>query len=287
MDKPITDKQEGWRMKAKLAAMIEALGTTGFSSALADYLRTLLPCSHLIILGCRRGKHPIYLYDAIPHNREYLFQRYLTDAYLKDPFYLSALQDNSDRVLTLTSVCGQDESLLKQDYRKRDYQQEFCQQTGVYDELCLCTRLDDDRWILLFTGQEGEDETRHRMQFNELQAESSVLHALIRQQWAGSAQTAANNPDTGLLQSSAMADKSEFRQALLVAMHSFGEALLTPKEQAITLLIVQGYDSNDIAQLEDIALGTVKNHRKSIYRKLNVSSLSELYQLFMTHLLVS
>lgn len=271
-------------MKAKLAAIIEALGTPGFSSALADYLQTLLPCSHLIILGCRRGKHPIYLYDAIPHNREYLFQRYLTDSYLTDPFYQFTVVDHGDSVLSLPEIRGR---LDQPDYLQARYQQEFCQQTGVFDELCLCTRLDDDRWILLFTGQAGEDETRHRMQFNELQADASILHALIRQQWAGVAQATANNPDTGLLQSSAMADKSEFRQALQAAMHSFGEALLTPKEQAITLLIVQGYDSADIAQLEGIALGTVKNHRKSIYRKLNVSSLSELYQLFMTHLLVS
>ena len=263
-------------MKAKLAAIIEALGSPGFSPALADYLRILLPCSHLIILGCRRGKHPIYLYDAIPHTREYLFQRYLTDAYLNDPFYQHSLQNNRDAVLTLGQVCDQD-------HQRQRYRQQFCWQTGVYDELCLCTHLDEDRWILLFTGQTGEDSTRHMKQQHELQSESAILHALIRQQWAG--RSSGDNP--GLLQSSAMADKSEFRQALQVAMYSFGEALLTPKERAITLLIVQGYDSADIAQLEGIALGTVKNHRKSIYRKLNVSSLSELYQLFMTHLLVS
>lgn len=268
-------------MKAKLAAMIEALGTTGFSSALADYLRTLLPCSHLIILGCRRGKHPIYLYDAIPHNREYLFQRYLTDAYLSDPFYQHTLIDNRDAVLTLDQVLPDKDCQHKR--RKNAYQKQIGQQTGVFDELCLCTRLDEERWILLFTGQTDEDQTRHMKQRHELEAESAILHALIRQQWAGQ----RSGEDASLLQSSAMADKSEFRQALLAAMHSFGEALLTPKEQAITLLIVQGYDSVDIAQLEGIALGTVKNHRKSIYCKLNVSSLSELYQLFMTHLLVS
>jgi len=70
-------------------------------------------------------------------------------------------------------------------------------------------------------------------------------------------------------------------------MASFGTALLTTKEREITLLILQGYDSQDIAPLLQIALGTVKNHRKSIYRKLNVSSLSGLHQLFMTHLLAS
>ena len=268
-------------MKAKLAAIIEAIGTPGFSSALADYLRTLLPCSHLIILGCRRNKHPIYLYDAIPHNREYLFQRYLTDAYLSDPFYQFCLENHGDKTLMLSGLVQDDSS--QQRYLINRYQQQFCPQTGVFDELCLCTWLDEERWILLFTGQTDEDPTRHMRQYHELSADSAVLHALIRQQWAG----AERKPETSLLQSSAMADKSEFRLALQQAMHSFGEGLLTRKEQGIILLIVQGYDSADIAQLEGIALGTVKNHRKSIYRKLNVSSLSELYQLFMTHVLVS
>ncbi|WP_222422688.1 helix-turn-helix domain-containing protein [Rheinheimera sediminis] len=52
-------------------------------------------------------------------------------------------------------------------------------------------------------------------------------------------------------------------------------------------MLLQGFDSEDIAQQLNIAVGTVKNHRKKIYAKLQIGSLSELFQLFLTHLLTS
>jgi DNA-binding CsgD family transcriptional regulator len=71
------------------------------------------------------------------------------------------------------------------------------------------------------------------------------------------------------------------------AFSCFGQQLLTDKEQQIACLLLQGFDSLDIAQQLSISAGTVKNHRKKIYAKLQIGSLSELFQLFLTHLLTS
>ena len=71
------------------------------------------------------------------------------------------------------------------------------------------------------------------------------------------------------------------------AFSCFGQQLLTDKEQQIACLLLQGFDSEDIAQQLHISTGTVKNHRKKIYAKLQIGSLSELFQLFLTHLLAS
>jgi DNA-binding CsgD family transcriptional regulator len=263
---------------AEIASIVEALHRPQFATVLANFLRTKLTCSHLLMLGCRDGKHPIYLYDAISDNRDYLFQRYLTDSYLNDPFYCHAQKALSGDILRLKDV-------LTEPAQQQDYKQRFCQQTGWYDELCFVTRLDQNRWILLFIGHRNESPARYQQNVGTLKELQPLLSALIRQQWA----------DDHLLQSAAGAgiegetaiEKEAFKSALNQAMASFGTALLTTKEREITLLILQGYDSQDIAALLQIALGTVKNHRKNIYRKLNVSSLSALHQLFMTHLLAS
>ncbi|MCD6731943.1 LuxR C-terminal-related transcriptional regulator, partial [Vibrio cholerae] len=41
----------------------------------------------------------------------------------------------------------------------------------------------------------------------------------------------------------------------------------------------------EIADALAISLGTVKNHRKRIYAQLHVRSLSEMFQLFLNHLI--
>lgn len=47
----------------------------------------------------------------------------------------------------------------------------------------------------------------------------------------------------------------------------------------------KGHSSLSIALHVDTAEGTVKNHRKSLYRKLGISSQSELFHLFVNQLL--
>nr|WP_237333051.1 helix-turn-helix transcriptional regulator [Vibrio sp. V10_P2A27P122] len=48
---------------------------------------------------------------------------------------------------------------------------------------------------------------------------------------------------------------------------------------------MQGLDTKEIAKQLDITEGTVKNHRKRIYAQLRVSSLSELFQIFLNHII--
>ncbi|MBF4360532.1 response regulator transcription factor, partial [Vibrio anguillarum] len=68
-------------------------------------------------------------------------------------------------------------------------------------------------------------------------------------------------------------------------LHSFGKDLLSTREKQIARLILQGLDTKEIAKQLDITEGTVKNHRKRIYAQLRVSSLSELFQIFLNHII--
>lgn len=56
---------------------------------------------------------------------------------------------------------------------------------------------------------------------------------------------------------------------------------LTPRECEIVELILEGKGSPQIAQSLFISLGTVKNHRKNIYQKLDINSQGELFNLLM------
>ena len=56
---------------------------------------------------------------------------------------------------------------------------------------------------------------------------------------------------------------------------------LTTREREVVRFMLLGHSSKSIAHGLDIAVGTVKNHRKSIYRKLAIRSQSALFARFL------
>ena len=58
---------------------------------------------------------------------------------------------------------------------------------------------------------------------------------------------------------------------------------LTRQETAIVELVLQGHSSEAIGQRLAIATGTVKVHRRNVYRKLNISSQTQLLSLYLRH----
>lgn len=68
------------------------------------------------------------------------------------------------------------------------------------------------------------------------------------------------------------------------AFESFAPDLLSRQEQRVVQMILRGHSSLSIAASLGIVEGTVKNHRKNIYAKLEISSQQELFARFIRHL---
>lgn len=252
-----------------LAELVTALHSARFTSRLIAWLHDAIPFDCAVILGYRESKHPIYLFDSIKKHRELLFQRYLTDSFLSDPFYLAIQRDGREGVFSLKGVS-------KSTAEYKHYQQEFYAQTGWKDELCLSVKLDNTRWVVVYLGVINSPSFRAE-DIAALTLRFELLRSLCHQHWGQAPFTLAE----------AYESKTHIRQAVTQALASFGAASLTPREQEVTALLVQGYDSKEIAEQLKIGIGTVKNHRKRVYAQLNVASLSELFQLFLSHLMVS
>ena len=69
-----------------------------------------------------------------------------------------------------------------------------------------------------------------------------------------------------------------------LAFRTFGASLLSPREKDVLELMLRGYGTDTSAERLDIAVETVRRHRKSIYRKLDVSSQTDLFSLFLNAL---
>ena len=54
---------------------------------------------------------------------------------------------------------------------------------------------------------------------------------------------------------------------------------ITPREQTIIMLIAEGLQTKEIAKTLFISDHTVQKHRKNIYKKLNITSISDLVKI--------
>ncbi len=63
-------------------------------------------------------------------------------------------------------------------------------------------------------------------------------------------------------------------------LSQFGGGILSARERSIVGLILRGHTSHSIAYILDISEGTVKNHRKNIYRKMRIESQAGLFHRF-------
>jgi len=77
------------------------------------------------------------------------------------------------------------------------------------------------------------------------------------------------------------------RREIEAAMDRFGDGILTERERQIAILVLKGHSSKSIAARIDVSPGTVKIHRKNFYKKLAVSSQSELFHVFLRSLSLS
>lgn len=68
------------------------------------------------------------------------------------------------------------------------------------------------------------------------------------------------------------------------AVDSFTTSKFTPRERDIIHLILGGFSNHAIARRIGIGAGTVRNHRKRLYVKLDITSERELFSLFLGHL---
>ena len=70
-----------------------------------------------------------------------------------------------------------------------------------------------------------------------------------------------------------------------VILEYFKQWRLTPSEQEVAMLLFKGCSSQEIADLRNTKIGTVKNQSSSIYQKAQVKNRNELFALFVEELL--
>ncbi|ART81832.1 hypothetical protein CBP31_03670 [Oceanisphaera profunda] len=278
-----------------LAEAIEAIGSVAFARRLAKLVSSYVDSDCCIILSYQAAGSAVYLYDNLADRRELLFSEYLNGIYAQDPFYRALRHGLNDGVYSLSAVMQQ------QGVNDPDYMADFYQATGWQQELGIVLALNEQQWLTLFLGRLTATPFSGAEQ-QELRQLLPILSALCRQHWPKGTETLAQSPaqrsivdapvppslarlNTTVPNTTSPNTTASMRVRVEQALISFGQSRLTPREQQVAMLLVQGQDNAAIAQQLGIGEGTVKNHRKHLYAKLAIDSQAALFARFMNHLI--
>ncbi|PHR83601.1 MAG: hypothetical protein COA59_10920 [Colwellia sp.] len=186
---------------------------------------------------------------------------YDSGAYLLDPFYRIAFDKKAEGAFTIKDVSPED-------FEASEYYNLFYKKLGLSDEICILFQFDDSSIISISLVRHIDEEPFSKNNIEQLNTVYPLIKSILTEWRKYLTQPEAPN----------------LEYQLDNALVKFGSSVLTPREGVILHLILHGYSIKTIAEKLENSLETIKHHRKKIYIKLDVSSQSELFYLFIASL---
>ncbi len=246
-------------------AVADAGSERGPRSALA-FIAALLPFTSSLSTALRPNTRPTLLHDDIPaERREMVVGSYLRGAYLLVPFYGFVCRTPGTRVLWLKDI-------QPDHFRKTEFFRTYYAHTRLVDEVGIIVERCDGSHIFVSLGLAYGTGTFSKRGHDRLVFFLPVIAALLLKNWDADRSSDGGIASTGQTESHLALDE-------ILEMEEF--ACLTTREREVVRFMLLGHSSKSIARCLDIAVGTVKNHRKNIYRKLAIGSQSALFARFL------
>lgn len=251
------------RLRDALVALINRLGQDNFLDAVLDVLdATVSIDSGGALMFFRQQQPQGLLHRFDPAQRQLPPNIYSSGPYALDPQYHLFLQGKPSGAYWLKAIAPDD-------FYHSEYYQTFCSKIGVADSIDVMWRIDDDRAMIFFLQRRDE---QGLFEAQDIAALNMVLpivfDALARHYQLNVAVPQMSLDDTTHLQ-------------VETTVKYFASSLLTPREREVLFYMLRGYSSALTAEHLATSDGTVKIHRKNIYRKLDIGSQAELFSLFI------
>lgn len=246
-----------------VSGAIRHLGTEQFFPALITAVRGQVLIHYPQIWLYHPNLPPRLLHHDIPA-AAYPAQvdRYLEGPYREDPFFRASMNNPKSRIYRLSRLTG--DAL-----EDSSYYTDYYADTGTVDEAIFLARLDGGNAINLSmmrlpaNGPFSDDE------YGRLYALADAVSALML-----SHSQFDNFAINHLIQPG-------IDHQIDLAFRTFGSSVLSPREKSVLELMLRGYSTEVSATRLGIARETLRRHRKNIYRKLDVSSQTDLFALFI------
>lgn len=249
----------------------DATDDATFGSLLVQFFRTLAIFDNCVAFAYRGEARPLELFDTFtPPQRHVHVTLYNPGPYLLDPFFRAATQ----RSLGFWRM----RELAPDRFFQSEYYRSYYFETGLAEEVGFFVGTDLATVVVISLMRTKSSGAFSRAEIAALRQSEPVVTALIARYWRD---VGSRFKDAG-----ALAVRPWRTDAIRSTQLSAWRGLdLTAREAAVVDLVLQGHSSEAIAGRLGIAPGTVKVHRRNVYRKLEISSQTELLAIYLDRLL--
>ena len=259
----MTDINQLSKWNRDISRAIASLGTEQFFPMLVEAINGQVKVDYPQVWLYHKDLPPRVLYHQIPkHAIASQIDQYLDGPYREDPFYQTSLHQPRSKIYRLSRV-----TMGK--LQESDYYRNYYADTGTCDEAVYVSKLQAGNVINLSMMRLADGEPFSDQEYESLYLLAEPVSELLKSHTEHNDFAATNLIQPGI------------DHQIDVAFRTFGESLLSPREKDVLELMLRGYGTDISAERLDIAVETVRRHRKSIYRKLDVSSQTDLFSLFL------
>ncbi|OCP05711.1 MULTISPECIES: helix-turn-helix transcriptional regulator [unclassified Ensifer] len=243
-------------------SLMTSVGCSDFQDRMAETLKRHIAIDAGLMLLYRRGAAPKILFNDWRTDKGLSdIRAYLQGPYQMDPFYRLALDNGDDGLYRLKQI---DPS-----YDRSQYYRDYYRHSGLHDEFNVFISLDADTKVAISLARRHSHAAFSAEDQDFLQTAAPLLSMAVLRHYRD-------------LRPESLGDEgSPLQSALAQAIRNFGRSLLTDRECQVGQMILRGYSVKGAAEKLGISPATVKLHRRNLYAKLDITSQTALFSLFI------
>jgi DNA-binding CsgD family transcriptional regulator len=254
------------RLLGSIPALLttSSLADAAIGDAFRDAMAALARFDFVVVFAYRGEEWPLDLFSTFgPDDYRVFVTLYQAGPYLLDPFFHAA---RAGRLGVLRM-----RELAPDRFFSSEYFRTYYSQTGLAEEIGFFVPAGEGVTVVLSLMRKAATRAFSAREFDLLRQAEPFVAALVERFWQDLA---------------ARFDRAARRNRKPDAAHAganghWGRSDLTAREAAIVDLVLQGHSSEAVGRRLGIATGTVKVHRRNVYRKLGISSQTQLLSLYL------
>ena len=249
------------------ANLIDAIEHHDSFAALQNLLRSFCQFDNLLLYVFADNAPPLLLGSTVPENRlKSQMADFVAGLYLLDPFVL-AQHSGASGLIRLRDISPEG-------FEDSEFFQHHYRYTNVIDEIRFLTPIDHVRSVHVFVEREGHSAPFNDGELAAMQIVAPLVGSFMQAKcrWLDRLERHGETANTAT---------SIDLQHLIATM---GQGSLTLREREVVEWLLKGHSSRSIGHVLDIEEGTVTNHKRNIYAKLNVHSMAQMFSLFLKSL---
>ncbi|MBW8299129.1 MAG: helix-turn-helix transcriptional regulator [Hydrogenophaga sp.] len=245
-----------------------------FGEIFRQTMAALVRFDYVVVFAYRGQERPISLYSTFDADEHVIFvSLYQAGPYLLDPFFHTALSARE-------GVYRMRERAPDR-FFSSEYYRTYYVQTGLAEEVGFFVDVGNDVTVVLSLMRREQTGAFPGSEIAALKKVESLVSGMVRQYWSNlsarfDAQLSSALDGQAAQSGDAIAERPSDRV--------WRDLNLTGREASIIDLVLQGHSSESIGLRLNISTGTVKVHRRNVYRKLGISSQTQLLAIYLKSL---